>query len=181
MATIGANQVLDKSFHYNFEPFFTIQPNIETRRQQLKAWRQLICDYYEVINEHVLDVNKAINDPIFKNNKISRQLSLDSLRVILDDMQSNGLIEWIDKKQDNCYVYWKRPQDWAQLVLKWVDEKALNNTVCTFYEIVSSDETKNYPFHGLNEQILIKALQCLEKQGKAVLMSFDNNSGVKFL
>ncbi|CAG2173635.1 unnamed protein product, partial [Oppiella nova] len=173
----SGSQVLDNSFHYNFEPFFTIQPNVETRRQQLKAWRQLIVDYYESTNEHILDVNQAINDPLFKNNKISRQLSLDSIRVILNDLHSNGVIEWMDKKQDKCYVYWKRPEEWAQLIHKWVEDKALNSTVCTFYEIVSGDDTVGYPFHGLNEEILIKALKCLESDGKAVLMNFDNNSG----
>ena len=175
----SGKEVLNNSFHYNFEPFFTIQPNIETRRQQLKAWRQLIADYYQSINEHVLDVIQSTNDPIFKNNKINRQLSSDSIRVILDDLHSNGLIEWIDKKHEKCYVYWKRPEEWAQLIYKWVTEKSLHNTVCTFYEIIGSDDTTGYPFNGLNEEILIKALKCLESEGKAVL--FDNNSGVKFI
>ena len=179
--SLSGSEVLDKSFHYNFEPFFTIQPNIETRRQQLKAWRQLIVDYYSAINQHVLDVNQAINDPIFKNDKIQRQLSSDSVRVILSELQSNGVIEWTDKKQDKCYVYWKRPEEWAQSILKWVEDKSMHNTVCTFYEIVGSDDTIGYPFHGLDEQVLIKALKCLENQTKAVLIDFDNNSGVKFL
>ncbi|CAG2112820.1 unnamed protein product [Medioppia subpectinata] len=175
----NGSQVLDNSFHYNFEPFFTLQPNLETRKQQLKAWRQLIVDYYESISGYVLDVNQSINEPLFRNNKINRQLSLDSIRVILNDLHSNGLIEWLDqKRQDKCYVYWKRPEEWAQLIHKWVEEKSLNNTVCTLYEITSGEQTVDYAFHGLNEDILVKALKCLEINGKAVLINFDNNSGI---
>ena len=31
---------------YNFPPFFTIQPVLETREKQLALWRQLILDYH---------------------------------------------------------------------------------------------------------------------------------------
>lgn len=177
----SGHQVLDKSFFYNFEPFFTIQPNIETRRQQLKAWRQLMIEYYSSINQYVLDVNRATDEPIFNNHKINRQLSSDGLQLILEHMLSEGVIEWVDKKREKCYIYWKRPEEWAQLILKWVNDKSLHNTVCTFYEIVGSDDTIGYPFHGLNDQILIKALKCLESEGKAVLIDADDISGVKFL
>ena len=35
-------------------------------------------------------------------------------------------------------------------------------------------------FHGLDDWLLKRALQTLEKQRKAELMSFDGNEGVKF-
>lgn len=35
-------------------------------------------------------------------------------------------------------------------------------------------------FHGLDMNILIKALKTLEVKGKCELMEFDDNQGVKF-
>lgn len=177
----NCNEVLRNSFHYNFEPFFTIQPNVETQKLQLKAWNDLIVQYFESNKQYVIELQKAINEPIFKNSSINRQLSMDSIKLILEDMSQKGAIEWIDKKHDKCYVYWKRVEEWSQLIYKWAEDKALINTVCTLYEIISSDETIGQPFHGLNQNILIKALNQLESEGKAALISFDGNSGVKFL
>lgn len=35
-------------------------------------------------------------------------------------------------------------------------------------------------FHGLDKWMLIRALKTLEEQGKAEIMDFDGNEGVKF-
>jgi ESCRT-II complex subunit VPS25 len=35
-------------------------------------------------------------------------------------------------------------------------------------------------FHGLEKWLLLRALQTLQDQGKAELMNFDGNEGVKF-
>ncbi len=181
MSNQSSIELLSNSFHYNFPPFFTLQPNVETRRAQLKAWRLLVLEYCQINKKYVFEMKSTPNEPLFRNNSINRQLSNDSIKAIFDDLHQNGSIEWFDKKQDKCYVYWKRPEEWAQLIYKWALDKALINSVCTLYEITSSDDTIGYDFHGLNQNILLKALQSLENEGKAAIINFDGNSGVKFL
>lgn len=166
-------------WHYNFPPFFTLQPNLQTRKSQLAAWRSLILSYCQSKKVFVLDVNQ--NDPLFANDSINRQLSQDAIRIVLDDLKQHQRIEWIDKSHNRCLVYWKTPTEWATSIYSWAQQKALMNSVCTLYEIVSGDDSVGYDFHGLHEAILKKALESLEKDGKVAIISFDGNEGVKFL
>jgi len=79
-------------------------------------------------------------------------------------------------------VYWKSPHEWGKLIYDWANERALTNSVCTFYEIVSSDNTLGCEFHGLDQIVLKRALQTLEKEGKAAMIIVDGKEeGVKFL
>ena len=57
----------------------------------------------------------------------------------------------------------------------------MNGTVCTFYELLESDDTRNAEFHGLDPQLFRRILNELEKRGQATVF-FDNGAdGVKFL
>ncbi|RWS11378.1 vacuolar protein-sorting-associated protein 25-like protein, partial [Dinothrombium tinctorium] len=164
-------------WHYSFPPFFTIQPNTETRKVQLEAWRSLILSYCKANRIHTLDVQQSLKNEIFCNRKINRELNYESLMIILDYLREKGSIEWFDKKKSKCYVYWKTPNEWANVIYDWAQSRSLINTVCTFYEIVSGDDTLNESFHGLDTDILIKAIEILEKEGKAALISIDDGHG----
>ena len=52
------------------------------------------------------------------------------------------------------------------------------NTVCTFYELTEGADTVEQKFHGLENELLIKSLQTLERQRKAEI--FPDDEGVKF-
>lgn len=90
----------------------------------------------------------------------------------------------------------------ATVLFPQVNTNGMTNTVCTNYELVNGDtsagEGTTYnmlhlhnshksityncvsAFHGLDEDMLRKALRSLEIQKKAEIMSFDGNEGVKF-
>jgi hypothetical protein len=62
-------------WQYRFPPFFTIQPNEETRAKQVAGWGDLICDYCRHHNMEVLVVAEAAASlPLFNNQEIKRQL-----------------------------------------------------------------------------------------------------------
>ena len=166
-------------WEYNFPPFFTIQINQDTRRAQLDAWRALVCNYCNHNNIFQLDIRSALNHQLFQNKAINRSLTKESLNVILEDLREHGNLEWIDKDHTEFYIHWKSPSQWAQLLYAHANKKSLTNTVCTFYELTGDDPSGE--FYGLDENVLKKAIQILEKQGKAALISFDGNEGVKFL
>lgn len=178
-------------WQYSFPPFFTIQPNTETRRLQMDAWCEIILDYCRRHRVFTLNVAESLTRPPFRNDAISRSLNEASLQTILNEMAKRGRIEWIrpdgerKKNTENegtnaCLVYWLKADEWAATVERWVDAKAMTNTICTFYEI-TDDDRADPSLKGLDERILLKALRILEEKGKATVMKLDEAYGVKFL
>lgn len=166
-------------WEYNFPPFFTIQPNLETRKAQLESWRSLILDYCQHHNIHQLHLRDCLNKPPFHNESINRRLTPESLKIIIDSLVEKKFAEWLNK--ESCLVYSRPPSQWAKIISDYVKEKSIQNTVLTFYEILEGDSTEGREFHRLDETIFLKALKILEKEGKAVIIEMDGHRGVKFV
>jgi ESCRT-II complex subunit VPS25 len=108
---------------------------------------------------------------------------------------------------DVVWVYWRTPEEWAALVEAWVDETAQKGTVLTLYELTEGDGTRGTgklrhvliscvavvesldadyarvsttEFHGLDQDLLQKALNVLVKRGKAQIFGQEDSQGVKF-
>ncbi|XP_076368706.1 vacuolar protein sorting 25 isoform X2 [Tachypleus tridentatus] len=170
----------DWPWQYNFPPFFTLQPNLATREKQLEAWRHLILEYHRAHKMHILDITEAQNSPLFYNKSLKRKLSVETIFVILEDLRKRGHIEWLDKQHHRCYIYWRTLEEWGKLIYKWASQNGMVNTVCTLYELTSGDDTRDEEFHGLEMDVFKKALRTLENEGRAELIFFDENEGVKF-
>lgn len=167
-------------WEYDFPPFFTIQPNLETRKSQQEAWRSLILDYCQHHNIHQLHLRDCLNKPPFCNEAIDRRLTLESLRIIIDGLVEKKFAEWL-KDKESCLVYSRPPDQWAQIIYDYVKERSLQNTILTFYELLEGDSTKDRDFHQLDEVIFLKALKILERSGKAAVIEMDGSKGVKFV
>lgn len=170
-------------WEYNFPPFFTIQPNLETRKAQQEAWRSLILDYCQHHNIHQLHLRDCLNKPPFCNEAIDRRLTLDSIRIIINGLVEKRFAEWVGsgKDKESCLIYSRPPDQWAQIIYDYVKEKSLQNTILTFYELLEGDSTKDREFHQLDELIFLKALKVLERNGKAAVIELDGSKGVKFV
>ena len=59
-------------WQYDFKPFFTIQPNLDTRAKQLEAWCELVLLYHRHTRSYVMDVSEAQSSELFCNSKINR-------------------------------------------------------------------------------------------------------------
>lgn len=172
----------DFPWEYNFPPFFTIQPNLETRKAQLEAWRSLILDFCQHHNVHQLHLRDWLNKPPFYNESIDRRLNLESIRLIINSLVEKKFAEWIgNKDKDTCLVYARPPEQWAEVIYNYVKEQSMQNTILTFYELLEGDSTKDREFHQLDEIIFLKALKVLERAGKAAVIEMDGNKGVKFV
>ncbi|XP_041374634.1 vacuolar protein-sorting-associated protein 25-like [Gigantopelta aegis] len=175
-----ATENFEFPWQYKFPPFFTIQPNLETRKKQLEAWCSLIIDYQKHARSYRLDVTEAHNSPLFHNKSINRKLSQDEVYIILEELRKRGHIEWQDKTKKQCLVMWRTPEQWGKQIYKWISDNSMTNTVCTYYEITEGDDSKGQEFHGLEKWLLVRALQTLQSQGKAELISAGGTEGVKF-
>lgn len=168
-------------WEYQFPPFFTIQPNQETRKAQLSAWRSLVVNYTCHHKLYNMEVADAANHPLFCNKQINRSLTQEGLAIVLEDLEKHGHLEWADKNKSKFLIHWKSIGQWANLLYDYASQNGLTNTVCTFYELTQSDQAVGTELYGLDEAVLKKAVQDLEKRGKAILISIDGSEGVKFL
>ncbi|KAG6445954.1 hypothetical protein O3G_MSEX004195 [Manduca sexta] len=168
-------------WQYNFPPFFTIQPHTETRTKQLEAWQGLITDYLKATKQSTIDVRESQNSPLFNNGTINRKLSQEAIVTVLEHMAKSGRASPLDKSKNVWEVYWHSLDEWGNMIYSWACDNGLNNSVCTLFELREGEDSADQEFHGLDMNILIKALKTLEMKGRCEVMDFEDNQGVKFI
>ncbi|XP_065888714.1 vacuolar protein-sorting-associated protein 25-like [Dysidea avara] len=171
-------------WQYSFEPFFTIQPNPDTREKQLDAWCDLVLAYCKYTREYVLDVKTVATSTLFNNDQIKRRLSIEGVQAVLERLELKGHLEWQDSSKSRCLVMWRTPEEWANIIYHWAQDSGLGDSVCTLYEIHSGEENESQEFHGIDIWMLKRVVAVLQRQGKAELIAGmapdDSDSGVKF-
>lgn len=95
-------------------------------------------------------------------------------------MQTQGNAAPVDKKKQQWEIYWHPLDEWANIISRWATDNGMVNTVCTLFELTNGDTSVGEEFHGLDQNVLVKALKVLQTQQKCELMEFDNEGGVKF-
>lgn len=157
-----------------------MQINSETLKQQIQAWRQLVLDYLKAKKQSILDVREAQQTPLFRNTAISRQLSVEGIIQIMEDLSTTGHAEFIDKSKNRWYIYWEPLEELSAAVYRWASNNGFLGNVCTLYELVEGENTTDEVFYHLEEDVLLKVLKHLENENKAEIMIFDDSKGVKF-
>jgi ESCRT-II complex subunit VPS25 len=185
------DKLRDAYWQYDFPPFFTMQPNEKTRFKQVDTWCDLVLDYCKQNRIFELDVVEAQNTELFSNKKIDRKLNIEFICLVIDELRKLHKAEWIDNVSDakqkqqkpprKCLVLWHTIDEWSKLIYDYVCKSTLQNTVCTFYELVESDDVRNEEFFKINLVLFKKALGLLQIQHKAEVFIIDDGSeGVKF-
>ncbi|KAI1758182.1 ESCRT-II complex subunit-domain-containing protein [Xylaria castorea] len=173
---------------WSFPPFFTRQVNANTRHSQDTKWASLILSYCAYHRIYKLSLTSPAAEELFHNRKLNKQLSLADAREVLGAMRRDGRVEFLGRNDDAAagaggdvvWVYWRTPEEWAALVETWVDDTAQKGTVLTLYELNQGEDTVGTEFHGLDPELLQKALQVLVKRNKAQIFGQEDQLGVKF-
>ncbi|KAK6613760.1 vacuolar protein-sorting-associated protein [Botrytis cinerea] len=171
---------------HSFPPFFTLQPTSSTVHAQLRKWSDLILSYFAFHRLFRLTVSTLLSSELFKNERINRRLDEEGLREVLEFMRKEGRVEWIGGGGngkvggDICWVWWRKVDEWARVIEDWVDETGQRGSVLTLYELVEGEGGRGAEFHGLDTEILQKALAILVKRGKAQVFGQEDQQGVKF-
>jgi len=170
---------------YSYPPFWTIQRIIATRHDQFRKWTRLILSYCRHHRLWRLTLADALNTPLFHNSQLRRRLTMLEVREILDWMTSEEgtqRAKWIGKDGSNCsaWIYWRRPEEWGEVIAAWVEKTGQKNTVLTLYELIEGEATTSQDFYGMDQEILHEALQVLVKRGKAQVFGSGDQQGVKF-
>ncbi|KAF5134459.1 hypothetical protein MHUMG1_00451 [Metarhizium humberi] len=182
------SQPPDASFRfpreYHFPAFFTPQPNLTTHHAQLTKWSSLILSYAKHHRLFKLSLSSASDSALFSNRRINRRLAPADIRQVIDFMRKDGRAEYAggDKARDGdvVYVYWKKPDEWAALVEAYVEDTAQKGSVLTLYELTDGEGTRGTELHGMDSEVLLKALNVLVKRGKAQIFGSEDSLGVKF-
>ncbi|KAI1380294.1 ESCRT-II complex, vps25 subunit [Hypoxylon crocopeplum] len=180
---------------YHFPPFFTRQENLTTLHSQLEKWSSLILAYcrHHRLFRVSLSYEGTPHEALFRNRRLGRSLHVADAREVFRFMRREGRAEPDGRGDDKgggsgggnggadvFWVYWRTPEEWAGLVEAWVDETAQKGTVLTLYELTEGEAAKGTEFHGLDPELLQKALQVLVKRGKAQIFGQEDQQGVKF-
>ncbi|KAF4391763.1 vacuolar protein sorting-associated protein 25 [Cannabis sativa] len=165
---------------FNYPPYFTLQPVRDIREKQIQLWKELILEYCRFQKIFVVGLEEDF--PLFSNAVIERFLSHEAREAFLSAVVSEGRGEWLDKGHRKCLILWHRIQEWADIVLNFVKDNGLEDSVMTIEEIRSGIESRGTELHGIDRTILMRALKLLEQKGKLAIFkgSSADDEGVKF-
>lgn len=184
-------------WQYNFPPFFTLQPNEDTRKKQMDAWCDLVLAYCKHKRLFQLDLTDSLTSELFSNKKIDRKCSFELATSIIDELVRRNRAEWLNNVETNrksdrnqstagkktCIILWYSLDEWAKLIYDYVNRNGMQNSVCTFYELTESEDCRREEFYKLDPVVLRKALGVLQRQRKAEMFGLDGDvehQGVKF-
>lgn len=183
---------------YSFPAFYTLQPNPTTRSSQLSSWSALIQSYCRHHRLFSLTLADALTTPLFTNARLGRKLSLRDAQAILSWMASpegGNRAEWVLPANSKaaktsseeagagaarCWVYWRRPEEWAAALEEWVDRTGQKGMVLTLYELTEGDAVRSEEWAGMEGELLAKCLAVSVKRGKAQVFGAEGSEGVKF-
>ncbi|KIM90286.1 hypothetical protein PILCRDRAFT_178993 [Piloderma croceum F 1598] len=165
-------------------PFFTQQPNASTQSIVGEQWIRLILAYARHRNLFTLRIEDAETtggdwDEILRNERIHRRLLPSHLSFLFSEMVSKNIAVYEPPKQTrSVLLYWRLPEEWAEVLHGWAISTAQLNTILTFYEI--TDPPIESPLTGIPVTILRRAITVLNKTGRAQIIGVADGEGVRF-
>jgi ESCRT-II complex subunit VPS25 len=157
---------------HSFPPFFTLQPNENTRQKQLLLWVEMIKEFCQTTKTYHLTQNHEI----FANKQIDRKVTRELLEHIVDSTQS---LEW-NKQKTQILCLWFSVEEWAQKIQSYIESKSLQQTVLTGYEIRCCKDEEFFEM----DLMLFHRVVCFLEQKKAVCLlnkqSPVDEMGIKF-
>lgn len=136
----------------------------------------------------------AAASPLFRNKTLDRRLSPADVREVLAFMRREGRVETVpggsssgngsggnkDDDGDVVFIHWRKPEEWARLVEDYVERTGQKGAVMTIYELAEGEATRGSELHGIDADVLRRALGVLVKKGRAQIFGQDGSQGVKF-
>lgn len=94
--------------------------------------------------------------------------------------EAGGSAAAVSSRENAAFIYWRRPEEWAEMISGWVEETGQKNTVLTVYELLHGLATEGQAFHDMDAEVMQKSLSSLVKRGKAQVFGDQDHQGVKF-
>ena len=115
---------------YAYPPMWSVQRVVATRERQYRRWSDIILAYCRNARIWRFRLVEMLDTPLFHNRELRKCLSLQEVRDIIDWMtRDEGLkrAEWVSDGIDKsvAWIYWRRPDEWAEIILNWVNQLRL--------------------------------------------------------
>ena len=78
------------------------------------------------------------------------------------------------------WIWWKRPEEWGEEIVGWVDRTGQKGVVLTLYELTAGEGSRGEEFWGMDGEVLRRALAGLVRRGRAQVFGGEGEEGVKF-
>jgi len=119
-------------------------------------------------------------DEVLRNERINRKLLPSHLSAIIEDMVSKNLAAYEPVRQTrSILLYWRTPEEWAEVLHGWADSTGQLNTILTFYDIIEPPVPS--PLSGMPATLLRRAINILAKTGRSQMIAVADGEGVRFL
>lgn len=164
-------------------PFFTEQPNPATQSIATDQWSRLLLAYgrhRRLFSLRVEDADTAGSawEEVLRNERINRKILPCHLSRLLAVMVTQNLAVYEPPKQTRTVLlYWRLPEEWADVLYDWATQTAQLNTILTFYDI--SDPAIPSALSGIPVLLLRKAITVLVRAGRAQTIGVANGEGVR--
>ncbi|MFW9914595.1 MAG: hypothetical protein ACFFGZ_03200 [Candidatus Thorarchaeota archaeon] len=106
--------------------------------QWLQAWGDLVLSYSEALQVHLLKPREMTASIPFKNPLVKRQLSIEQIHSVGDDLERRQLAKWWDSKKNRLRVYWLPLDEISDLIHEWGLDGGRD--VVTLFDLRNADE-----------------------------------------
>jgi hypothetical protein len=106
--------------------------------QWLHAWGDLVLSYSEALQVHLLKPREMIVSVPFKNPLVKRQLSLEQIHTVGDDLERRQLAKWWDSRKNRLRVYWLPLDEISDLIHEWALDGGRD--IVTLFDLRNADE-----------------------------------------
>ncbi|KAH7914585.1 ESCRT-II complex vps25 subunit [Hygrophoropsis aurantiaca] len=164
-------------------PFFTEQPNPNTQAQFNEQWIRLILTYARHRRLFSLRVEDAVVagsewDEVLRNERINRRMVPAHLSSILAAMVAKNLAVYEPAKQTSAVLlYWRLPEEWADVLHSWATATGQLNTILTYYEI--TDPPVPSSLSDIPLPLLKRAVNVLTRSGRAQIIGVAEGEGIR--
>ena len=141
----GAGPFIFPHKHEAYPPFFSLQPTLLTRHAQLKTWSRLIQSYCRHQRIFKLVLATALDSPLFHNSALRKRMSLAHVKEVVQFMageEGGRRAEWIGGDSVSCWVFCRRPEEWAEVLAGWVSGDSSEGVAILILEGRSGDDFK---------------------------------------
>ena len=79
------------------------------------------------------------------------------------------------------WVFWRREEEWGELVREWVEETGQRGVILTFWELREGEGARGREWWGMDRELFARCLETVVKRRKAQVFGGEGEEGVKFL
>jgi len=157
---------------------------VQTLAIAIDNWTRLILSYARFKRLFYLRVEDAEVtggdwDEVLRNPRINRKIQANYLSFIFSQLVAKDLAAYDPVKQDRAVLlYWRTPEEWAEVLHSWVVSTGQLNTILTFYEII--EPAVESQLSGIPVTLLRKAIAVLARTARAQSIGVADGEGVRF-